>query len=83
MGQKNKFFTIVIDWQSGAIVFVGEGKGRNALKPFWKRLRRSKAKIKAVATDMSNAYYAAVIKNLPNALQVFDRFHIVKLMKTS
>lgn len=80
VGKKNKFFTIVIDWQSGAIVFVGEGKGQNALKPFWKRLRGSKAKIKAVATDMSSAYYAAVIKNVPNALQVFDRFHIVKLM---
>lgn len=80
VGRKNKFFTIVIDWQSGAIVFVGEGKGQNALKPFWKRLRGSKAKIKAVATDMSSAYYAAVIKNVPNALQVFDRFHIVKLM---
>ena len=80
VGTKNKYFTIVIDWQSGAIVFVGEGKGQNALKPFWKRLRGSKAEIKAVATDMSSAYYAAVIKNLPNALQVFDRFHIVKLM---
>lgn len=80
VGKKNKFFTIVIDWQSGAIVFVGEGKGQHALKPFWKRLRSSKARIKAVATDMSSAYYAAVIKNLPNALQVFDRFHIVKLM---
>lgn len=80
VGQKNKFFTIVIDWRSGAIVFVGEGKGQDALKPFWRRLRSSKAKIKAVATDMSSVYYAAVIKNLPNALQVFDRFHIVKLM---
>lgn len=80
VGSKNKFFTIVIDWITGAIVFVGEGKGQNALKPFWKRLRGSKAKVKAVATDMSSAYYAAVMKNLPNALQVFDRFHIVKLM---
>ena len=80
VGKKNKYFTIVIDWNSGAIVFVGEGKGQDALKPFWKRLRGSKATIKAVATDMSRAYYAAVMKNLPNALQVFDRFHIVKLM---
>ena len=46
VGKKNKFFTIVIDWITGAIVFVGEGKGQNALKPFWKRLRGSKAKIK-------------------------------------
>jgi transposase len=80
VGKKNKFFTIVIDWMSGAIVFVGDGKGEKALKPFWKRLRGSKAKIKAVATDMSSAYYAAVLKNLPNAKHVFDRFHIVKLM---
>ena len=80
VGKKNKFFTIVIDWTTGAIVFVGEGKGEKALKPFWKRLRGSKAKIKAVATDMASAYYSAVLKNLPNAKHVFDRFHIVKLM---
>ena len=80
VGKKNKFFTIVIDWKTGAIVFVGDGKGEKALKPFWKRLRGSKAKIKAVATDMSSAYYSAVLKNLPIAKHVFDRFHIVKLM---
>ena len=80
VGKKNKFFTIVIDWMTGAIVFVGDGKGEKALKPFWKRLRGSKANIKAVATDMASAYYAAVLKNLPHAKHVFDRFHIVKLM---
>ena len=67
VGRKNKFLTIVINWQTGAIVFVGEGKGENALKSFWKRLRGSRAKIKAVATDMSSAYFAAVRKNLPKA----------------
>lgn len=80
VGKKNKYFTIVIDWVTGGIVFVGDGKGEKALKPFWKRLRGSKAKIKAVATDMSSAYYSAVLKNIPNAKHVFDRFHIVKLM---
>ena len=80
VGKKNKYFTIVIDWMTGAIVFVGDGKGEKSLKPFWKRLHGSKAKIKAVATDMSSAYYAAVLKNLPDAEHVFDRFHIVKLM---
>ena len=80
VGKKHKFFTIVIDWMTGAIVFVGDGKGEKALKPFWKRLRGSKARIKAVATDMASAYYSAVLKNIPNAKHVFDRFHIVKLM---
>ena len=75
-----RFCVIVIDWMTGAIVFVGDGKGEKSLKPFWKRLRGSKANIKAVATDMASAYYAAVLKNLPHAKHVFDRFHIVKLM---
>ncbi len=74
------YLTIVLDLESGAIIFVGKGKGETALKPFWKRLRSSGAKVEAAATDMSSAYYAAVQKNLPNAMLVFDRFHIVKLM---
>tara|TARA_B110000196_G_scaffold86219_1_gene74701 strand:- start:151 stop:648 length:498 start_codon:yes stop_codon:yes gene_type:complete len=77
---RKKFLTIVIDWTTGAIVFVGKGKGGDALKPFWKRLKASHAKINAVATDMSSAYYAAAMKHLPDAKHVFDRFHIVKLM---
>lgn len=75
-----KFLSIVMDLVSGAVVYVGDGKGESALKPFWKRLHRSRAKIKAVATDMSSAYYKAVRENLPTATHVFDRFHIVKLM---
>ena len=74
------YLTIVMDLDSGAVIFVGQGKGETALKPFWKRLRSSGAKVGAAATDMSSAYYAAVQKNLPNATLVFDRFHIVKLM---
>ena len=47
--------------------------------PFWKRLKASHAKIEAVATDMSPAYTLAVRENLPQALHVFDHFHVVKL----
>jgi transposase len=76
----HKYLTIVMDLVRGAVVFVGEGKGEKSLQPFWKRLRGSRAKIKAVATDMSSAYYKAVQENLLSASHVFDRFHIVKLM---
>ena len=61
------------------MVFVGDGKGADALKPFWKRLRPSGAKIEAVAMDMSAAYRGAVATHLPKAKIVFDRFHVVKL----
>lgn len=80
LGRLHKFITIVIDWQSGRVLYVAKGRGENALRPFFRRLRRAKADIKAVATDLSAAYAAAVLKNLPNALLVADRFHIIKLM---
>ena len=62
------------------MVFVGDGKGGDALEPFWKRLQGElHAKIKAVATDLSAAYTKAVRDNLPNAVHVFDHFHVIKL----
>jgi transposase len=79
VGKGHRYLTIVMDLESGAVVFVGDGKGADALKPFWKRLRPSKAKIEAVAMDMSAAYRSAVSTHLPKAKIVFDHFHIVKL----
>ncbi len=75
----HKYMTVVLDLESGRVIFVGDGRGGDSLVPFWRRLRRSRARIKAVATDMSPAYIAAVEKALPEATFVFDRFHIIKL----
>lgn len=80
IGHGHRYLTVVLDLHSGAVVFVGEGKGANALDPFWKRLKSSRARIEAVAMDMSQAYIAAVTTNLPRATIVFDHFHVVKLM---
>jgi transposase len=75
----HRYLTVVMDLPSGAVVFVGDGKGAKALLPFWKRLRGSKAKVEAVAMDMSPAYREAVSTHLPKAKIVFDRFHVMKL----
>jgi transposase len=75
----HRYLTLVMDLETGAVVFVGDGKGAKALLPFWKRLRGSKAKIEAVAMDMSPAYREAVSTHLPRAKIVFDRFHVMKL----
>lgn len=80
MGKTKKFRTLVIDLDTGRIVHVAPGKGAEALTRFWRALRLSKARIEAVAMDMSAAYWAAVRENLPDAAIVFDRFHIVKLV---
>lgn len=79
IGHGHRYLTVVLDLLSGAVVFIGQGKGADALDPFWKRLKKSHAKIEAVSTDMSPAYTLAVREHLPKAVHVFDRFHIVKL----
>ena len=76
----HRYVTVVLDLESGAVVFVGEGKGADALLAFWRRLRRSRARIAAVAIDMSAAYIHAVETHLPQAAIVFDHFHIIKLL---
>ncbi len=79
VGKGHRYLTVVMDLDSGAVVFVGDGKGADALKPFWKRLRPSRAKIEAVAMDMSAAYRGAVSAHLKEAVIVFDHFHVIKL----
>jgi len=78
-GKKQGYLTIVMDLQRGAVIFVGDGKGGEALAPFWKRLNCSGARIEAVATDMGPAYIKAVRDHLPEATLVFDHFHVIKL----
>jgi transposase len=79
VGKKRKFLTIVLDLETGAVVFVGEGKDAAALEPFWKRLKSARKRIEAVAIDMSQAYIQAVTTNIPNAKLIFDHFHVIKL----
>ncbi|MDP8237509.1 MAG: ISL3 family transposase [Candidatus Hatepunaea meridiana] len=76
----HRYLTVVLDLKTGVVVFVGDGKGADALIPFFKRLRRSKAKIDAVAIDMSPAYILAIKEKLPESAIVFDHFHVVKLL---
>jgi transposase len=79
IGTGHRYLTVVMDLQSRRVLHVGPGKGADALKPFWRRLKAAHAWIDAVAIDMSPAYIQAVSDNLPLATLVFDRFHLVKL----
>ena len=79
IGKGHRYLTVVLDLATGAVVFVGDGKSSDALIPFWKRLKASKANVEAVAIDMSPAYIRAVKDNLAKAKIVFDHFHIIKM----
>ena len=79
LGKKIKYLTIVMDLVTGAVVYIGDGKSADALKPFWKKLKSAQANIEAVAMDMGKAYIKAVTENLPGVPIVFDHFHVIKL----
>ena len=78
LGKKRKFVTLVLDLRTGRVLHIGQGKGKEALTGFWVRLKRSKARIEAAATDMASGYMTAVLEHLPEADLVLDHFHLVK-----
>ena len=56
IGKGHKYLTVVLDLRSGAVVFVGDGKGVDALTPFWKRLKVSGAKtLRPASGDLSES----------------------------
>ena len=80
MGKKIGFITVVRDIISGAVLFIGKGKGGDSLKDFRNRIKRKAKNIKAVTIDMANSYASWVQENLPKADIVYDHFHVIKLM---
>jgi len=72
------YLTVVLDFITGRVLFVGKDRKTKTLKRFFNQLsicRRKK--IDAVAMDMWDPFIKAVQDKLPNAKIVFDLFHIV------
>lgn len=76
-----RYLTVVLNLQTGRVLFVAESRKAEALAPFFKKLRRSRTKLEAVAMDMNAAYKLAVetYYRRPCAI-VYDRFHVIKLL---
>ena len=43
LGRTRKFITLVMDMESARIIWVGEGRGGEALREFWRRFKLSGA----------------------------------------
>ncbi|WP_289105117.1 ISL3 family transposase [uncultured Halomonas sp.] len=59
------------------VVWIGEGRSREAIRPFFAWLGESREQIEAVAMDMNSAFDLEVKEQCPNAEVVYDRFHVV------
>lgn len=78
--KKHSYLTIVLDLESGQVLWSGEGRRAETLIPFLQKLKRCRAPIEAVAMDMWQPYFVAVKKVFPEATIVHDPFHIVQMV---
>lgn len=72
--------TIIVDLDTGRIIYVGDGRGSSSLTDFWKRLKRRGVQLELVTSDMSATYILAVKENASEAIHVYDKFHVVQLV---
>lgn len=75
----HKYITIVVNHDTGEIVWVGVGKGRNTLDEFFESIPlRHRKRIEVVTADGAEWIASSVKKYCPNATLIMDSFHIMK-----
>lgn len=79
LGARHGYVTVVLDADTGALLHMDKGKKKESLQSFFDKLSSAqKQGIKAVCMDRAGHYRAVVEDNCPNAVIVYDRFHIMK-----
>lgn len=77
----HRYLTLVVDHDSGWIVWASEGaRAKASLDGFLDALGPERAgRIEAVSIDMAPGYYQALRERLPGAALCIDPFHVVRL----
>ena len=73
-----RFLTIVRDLDTGAVLEVADGKGKDALAKFARRMRKYRRNVESICMDMSNSDAPWAEETFPNARVVYDHFHLIK-----
>jgi len=74
----HKYLTVVLDYETGRVVWMGEDRKAETLMAFFSGMTQDQREgIKAVAMDMWDPFIKATRTCLPNAKIVFDLFHVV------
>jgi len=77
----HNYVTVVLDADSGELLYMAEGKKKEVIDAFFEKLtQEQREKIQAVGIDRAGAYQASVLQYLPNADIVYDRFHLMMNM---
>lgn len=74
----HRYATVVIDADTQQVLWIGEGRSRAAVRPFFEWLgTQACAQIEAVAMDMNTAMDLEVQHHCPKARVIYDLFHVV------
>jgi transposase len=74
----HRYATVVVDALCKRVLWVGRGRSRADIRPFFQLLGPEGCKdIRAVAMDMNSAYLEEVRHHCPQAQVVYDLFHVV------
>jgi transposase len=73
------YFTIVTNLETGAVVWIGDGRSESALNSFFGELgTRRCRKVRVVVSDLFSGFVGMIRKHVPRAVHVLDRFHIIQ-----
>lgn len=74
----HRYATVVLDADTRQVLWVCEGRSRDAIRPFflWLGTERCRA-IRAVAMDMNTAFDLEVKRHCRKAKVVYDLFHVI------
>jgi transposase len=74
----HRYASVVLDADTRQILWIGEGRSRAAVRPFFQALGpKGCARIEAVAMDMNTAFDLEVRKHCRRARIVYDLFHVI------
>jgi len=75
----HRYLTVVLDFETGRVVWVGQDRKAETLKAFFDGMSPAqKQALEAIAMDMWAPYIKAVEEAVPHVKIVFDLFHVVQ-----
>ena len=80
----HNYVTIVLDADTGEMLYMAEGKKKEVIDAFFEKLTVEQRKnIEAVGIDRAGACQRSIAEYLPHAGIVYDRFHLMMNMNQS
>lgn len=73
------YVTLVMNGETGELLYWAEGKKKESLTPFFERLTAAqKAGIEAIGMDRNGAYRQVAREQVPHAAVIYDKFHLIQ-----